>query len=331
MKSLLILSLLGFSINCFAVLKINGAGASFPYAIYSKWISEYSKVNKDIQINYQSIGSGGGIRQLIKETVDFAATDAPMKKKDKKKAKWPVLHIPTVLGAVVVAYNGDSIGKDLKISGSVLADIFLGKITKWNDKAIKSLNPKRNLPDQEILVVRRADSSGTTSVFSSYLSDVSQEWKSKIGAGKSLRWPTGIGAKGNEGVTALVKQTEYAIGYIDLAHAMKNNIYTVSLKNKDGKFVKASVETISSSAKSYQASADDFTASLINKEGSDAYPISAFTYFLLPIKEKDSKLSEIHNFFNWSLSDGQKYAKDLYYAPLPKNVADKVLKKIKGL
>lgn len=331
-RKLLILTTVLLSLQASAILKLNGAGASFPYAIYSKWISEYSKSQEKVQINYQSIGSGGGIRQLIKETVDFAASDAPMREKDKKKAKWPVLHVPTVLGAVVVAYNGKSIGNDLNIDGQTLANIFLGKITKWNDQAIKKLNPKRNLPDQEILVVRRADSSGTTSVFASYLADVSEEWKSKVGVGKSLRWPTGIGAKGNEGVTALVKQTEYAIGYIDLAHAKKNNIYTVNLKNAAGEYIKATVESISASAESFKTSGDDFTVSVINQKSKGAYPISAFTYFLLPLKkEKDQKISEVQNFFKWSLTQGQEFAAPLYYAPLPMNVRKAVMKKLDSL
>ncbi len=329
--SLLFIFLLITSAQTFALMKINGAGASFPYAIYSKWISEYSKSNTDTQINYQSIGSGGGIRQLIKQTVDFAATDAPMKTKDKKKAAWPVMHVPTVLGAVVIAYNVPAIGNDLKLEGKVLADIFLGKISKWNDPAIAKLNPGKKLPSADILVVRRADSSGTTSVYSSYLADVNEEWKSTVGVGKSLRWPVGIGAKGNEGVTALVKQTEGAIGYIDLAHAKKNSISTVQLKNKSNEYIKATVESISASANSFEANGDDFTGSIINQKGKGVYPISAFTYFLLPIRDKDEKLLAIHKFFNWALNDGQQYASELYYAPLPKSLRDKIIKKLKAL
>ncbi len=331
LNSLVLALTIFLSFDSVAVMKINGAGASFPYAIYSKWISEYSKGNQSTQINYQSIGSGGGIRQLIKQTVDFAASDAPMKEKDKKKAAWPVMHVPTVLGAVVIAYNVPAIGPDLKLEGKVLADIFLGKISKWNHADIKALNPGKKLPDSDILVVRRADSSGTTSVFSSYLADVNAEWKSKVGVGKSLRWPAGIGAKGNEGVTALVKQTEGAIGYIDLAHARKNSIDIVLLRNKNNEFVKATVESISASAKSFKPNGDDYVASLINQEGEGVYPISAFTYFLLPLRNKDAKLAEIHKFFNWALTSGQNFAAGLYYAPLPQNVRDSLLKKLSSL
>lgn len=319
------------NVSAQAVTKLNGAGASFPYAIYSKWFSEYSKENKDVRINYQPIGSGGGIRQLIKQTVDFGASDAPMKSKDMKKAAWPVMHVPTVLGAVALAYNQPGVDANLKLDGEVLSNIFLGKITKWNDTAIAKLNPSMKLPAKDILIVRRADGSGTTKVFSEYLSAASAEWKNKVGIGKSLRWPTGIGAKGNDGVTAIIKQTEGAIGYIDLAHAVKNKLSTVALKNKSGEFVAPTVESISKSAAYFKTSGTDFTASLIDQPGKGVYPVSAFTYILLPVYKKNQKLSEIHKFINWALTDGQKMAADLFYAPLPDSLRKNILKEISKL
>jgi phosphate transport system substrate-binding protein len=325
------LSTLVLSVSAQAVTKLNGAGASFPYAIYSKWFSEYSKANKEVRFNYQPIGSGGGIRQLIKQTVDFGASDAPMKAKDIKKAAWPVMHVPTVLGAVALAYNQPGVDKGLKLDGEVLSNIFLGKITKWNDKAIAKLNPGMSLPNKDILIVRRADGSGTTKVFSEYLSAASAEWKNKVGIGKSLRWPVGIGAKGNDGVTAIIKQTEGAIGYIDLAHAVKNSLSTVALKNKAGAFVAPTVSSISNSASEFKTKGTDFTASLIDQPGKNAYPISAFTYILLPIYKKNAKLVEIHKFINWALTTGQGMASDLYYAPLPDSLRKNILKEISKL
>jgi len=314
-----------------AVTKLNGAGASFPYAIYSKWFSEYAKQNKEVRINYQPIGSGGGIRQLIKQTVDFGASDAPMRQKDIKKAAWPVMHIPTVLGAVALAYNQPGVDKGLKLNGEVLSNIFLGKITKWNDPAIAKLNPTMTLPNKDLLIVRRADGSGTTKVFSEYLSNVSEEWKNKVGSGKSLRWPTGVGAKGNDGVTAIIKQTTGTIGYIDLAHAQKNNINTVSLKNKNGEFIAPTVDSISKSAAYFKTEGTNFTASLVDQPGSGVYPLSAFTYILLPIYKKNEKLAEIHKFINWALTKGQTMASELFYAPLPKSLSKNILKEVSKL
>lgn len=326
-KLLLTLCILALSPLALAKININGAGASFPYPIYSKWFSIYNKENKDVQFNYQAIGSGGGIRQLTKQTVDFGASDAPMKKRDMKKAPWPVAHIPTVLGAVAIAYNVEGIKDGLKIDGATLVDIYLGKITKWNHPAIKKLNPKMDLPDEDVLVVRRADGSGTTAIFSDYLSNVSSEWKSKIGQGKSLRWPAGIGAKGNDGVTAMVKQTNGTIGYIELAYALKNNLSTVALKNKSDKFVQPSIKGVSSAAAASEGG--DVTKSIVNQKGEDVYPISAFTYILLPKKEKeDKKLKEVKEFLRWALTDGQKYAKELHYAPLPEELRESLLKQL---
>lgn len=330
MKTLvtLLLSLVFASNTAFAVIKVNGAGASFPFPIYSKWFAEYEKTNKDVQFNYQAIGSSGGIRQLIKQTVDFGASDAPMKTKDEKKAAWPVIHVPTVLGAVSVAYNVKEIAADLKLDGETLANIFLGNIAKWNDKRIAALNPGVTLPNIDILVVRRADGSGTTAIFSDYLTTISKEWKTKVGKGKSLKWPTGIGAKGNDGVTGMVKQTNGAIGYVELAYALKNKLKTLALKNQSGKFVKPSIEGISASASEIDIKnfPSGLKVSIVNAPGAKAYPISAFTYILFPVVKKEStQLKEVRKFLSWALSEGQAYAPTLHYAPLPKKLV-KLLK-----
>ncbi|WP_127714185.1 phosphate ABC transporter substrate-binding protein PstS [Halobacteriovorax sp. HLS] len=327
MKRVLSLLLVLFlSANTSALVKVNGAGASFPYPIYSKWFSEYKKVATDTEFNYQAIGSGGGIRQLIKQTVDFGASDAPMKEKDIKKAAWPVKHIPTVLGAVAVAYNLE-IG-DVKLDGQTLADIFMGKISKWNHPSIAKLNKGLSLPAQDILVVRRADGSGTTAIFSDYLSTISPSWEKNIGRGKSLKWPSGIGAKGNDGVTAIIKQTQGAIGYIELAYALKNNINTVALKNDAGEFVKPSVKGVSLSADTLKGKDSKVTVSIVNAKGKGVYPISAFTYILLPVKEETQQLKEVKKFLKWALTDGQNMATDLHYAPLPKSLAKRMLKEL---
>ena len=326
-KVISLLMTLMITTNIYAVTKVNGAGATFPYPMYSKWFSEYNKLNKDVQFNYQSIGSGGGIRQLIKQTVDFGASDAPMKERDIKKAAWPVKHIPTVLGAVSVAFHLETV-KELKLDGTTLASIFLGEISKWNDERIQKLNPKTKLPNADILVVRRADGSGTTSIFSDYLSTVSKKWEAAVGRGKSLKWPVGIGSKGNEGVTATVKQTEGAIGYVELAYALKNNLPTVALKNRAGEFQKASVEGVSLSAASLKEGAK-VTSSIVDAAGKGVYPISAFTYILLPVKEETTQLKEVKKFLNWALTDGQSMTKELHYAPLPKTLAKRMLEQIK--
>ncbi len=331
MKNLFLTMLALLSIQAFAITKINGAGASFPYAIYSKWFSEYSKINADVQFNYQPIGSGGGIRQFVSETVDFGASDAIMNDKDKSKAKHKVMHVPTVLGAVAVSYNVAEIQNGIKLDGQTLANIYLGKITKWNDSTIAKLNPTLSLPNKDILVVRRADGSGTTSVFTEYLSVVSAEWQNKVGTGKSVRWITGVGAKGNDGVTALIKQTDGTIGYIDLAHAQKNKLSVASIKNKNGEFITPDVNAVSLAAATFKRTSDDFTGSIIDASGSGAYPISAFTYLLIALKDKDATQAEIHKFIKWALSDGQNFAAPLFYAPLPKNLRSDVLEAVNKL
>ncbi|MFZ9000725.1 MAG: phosphate ABC transporter substrate-binding protein PstS [Bacteriovoracaceae bacterium] len=314
--------------SSFAAVKINGAGASFPYPVYSKWISNYKTENPDIQINYQSIGSGGGIRQLLKQTVDFGASDAPMKDKELKKAAWPILHIPTVLGAVSVAHNVEGLGSNLKLDGATLANIFLGNITKWNDPAIASLNKGIKLPNTDILIVHRADGSGTTSVFSEYLSKLSSQWKDEVGKGKSLQWPTGIGAKGNEGVTAMIKQTSGAIGYISLEYALSNNISTIMLKNKAGHYVSPTVASVSAAAAHITDFSGDMRISITDAPGKEAYPISAFTFILLPKTKEKSNLTHVRKFLNWALTKGQNGVKELNYAPLPKGLAKAMLTKL---
>jgi phosphate transport system substrate-binding protein len=329
LKKFLMFLLLSLSLSVSAAQKINGAGATFPYPIYSKWFSEYQKTHKDVEFNYQSIGSGGGIKQVLAQTVDFGATDAPMTDEELKSAKTPIRHIPTVLGAVTVAYNVKGIAPGLKLDGETLANIFQGKITKWNDVAIAKLNLKIKLPATDILVVRRSDGSGTTSVFSTFLAEVSADWKTKIGAGKNINWPAGIGAKGNEGVTAMIAQTDGAIGYVELAYALNSNLPTAAIKNKKGEFVVASVESISKSATSVKNVSGDLRISVINSDGKGAYPISSFTWILLPEDAASAPLKAVREFLKWALKDGQKFAAELHYAPLPKKMADALEKTIK--
>ena len=315
--------------NSFALIKVNGAGATFPYPIYSKWFSEYQKTNKEVQFNYQSIGSGGGIRQVIKETVDFGATDAPMLEKETAKIKYKVQHIPTILGAVTVAYNLEGVEGQLKLDGKTLVNIYLGNIAKWNHQDIKKLNPEVNLPEKDILPVYRADGSGTTNIFTDYLANVSSDFKEKVGQGKAVSWPVGIGGKGNEGVTNMVKQTPGSLGYIELAYALNNNLNTFAIKNAAGKFVSPSIEGISASAAKTNIAENGFKGSIVNAADANAYPISAFTYILLPMKADTAQLKEVRKFLLWALTDGQKFAKELHYAPLPKNLTTQLIKVVK--
>lgn len=320
-----------FSFSSFA-LTLNGAGATFPYPIYSKWISEYQGVKKDVRINYQSIGSGGGVRQVLNQTVDFGASDAALSDKDLAKSKangWPLMHVPTVLGAVVVSYNVEEITGSLNLDGEVISKIFLGEITKWNDPALQKLNPDMELPNKDLLVVRRADGSGTTAVFAEYLASVSPKWKEQVGTGKSLRWPTGIGARGNEGVTAMVKQTDGAIGYVELAYALQQDLTTAKVKNQAGEFMAPTVDAISKAAAGKKEYGEDLRMSVANAEGKGVYPISAFTYILLPMKEEDDKLKATKDFLVWALTEGQKMAKELHYAPLPDKLAQTLVERLK--
>ncbi len=309
---------------------LNGAGATFPYPIYSKWFSEHHKLHPDIQINYQPIGSGGGIRQVIAGTVDFGATDGPMTDDQLREAKIKILHVPTVLGAAVPAYNVPGVTGELKFTPQVLAGIFLGKITNWNDKAIAAANPGVSLPNQDIIVVHRSDGSGTTYIFTDYLAKVSPEWQNQVGKGTSVKWPTGIGGKGNEGVAGSIRTLPGSIGYVELIYAVQNNIAYGSVRNSAGVFLKASLEGVTAAAASVKSMPADFRVSITNPPGKDAYPISSFTWLLIPAQSKDPAKGKIlADFLNWMVTDGQKMAAPLSYSPLPDSVAEKVKEEIK--
>lgn len=313
------------SLNAQAQVKLNGAGATFPYIIYSKWFDLYHK-KTGIEINYQAIGSGGGVKQVTEGTVDFGASDAFLSDKQladiKKKRGSAVLHIPTVMGAVVVSYNLPSVGKGLKLTPDVLADIFLGKIKMWNDSRIAKINKGKKLPKRPILVVHRSDGSGTTNIFTDYLSNVSKSWEKKVGVGKAVNWPIGLGGKGNDGVAGLVKQTEGSIGYVELAYAVQNKLPYASLKNKAGKYVEPSFEAVSAAAAGFLSDMpSDLRVSLVNAGGKESYPIAGLTWLLVYQDMKDKrKAKAVHDFLLWALDEGESYAKDLHYAPLPKEV-----------
>lgn len=309
---------------------LNGAGATFPNPMYSKWFSEYHKLHSDVQVNYQPIGSGGGIRQVTAGTVDFGASDMPMTDKQLQEAKTKILNIPTVLGAVVPAYNIPGVTGEVKFTPEALAGIFLGKISKWNDKAITEPNPGVNIPDKEIIVVHRSDGSGTSFIWTDYLSKVSPEWKSQVGADTSVKWPIGVGGKGNEGVAGSIRQLSGAIGYVELIYAVQNNIPYGSVRNSSGAFIKASLESVTAAAASAPKMPADFRVSITNAPGKDAYPISSFTWLLIPAQSKDPAKGKIlADFLNWMVADGQKMTAALSYAPLPENVVAKVKEAIK--
>ena len=309
-------------------LLITGAGATFPFPLYSKWFSDYNKKIPELRFNYQSIGSGGGIKQITERTVDFGATDAPMTEEEMAKAPG-IVHIPTVLGAVVVTYNGAM--KDLKLTPETVSGIFLGTITKWNDAKLAKDNPGMKLPDAAITVVHRSDGSGTTSIFTDYLAKVSPEWKSKVGAGKSVKWPVGLGAKGNEGVTGLVKGTPGAVGYVELAYANQNKLPMAELKNHEGNFVKPSIAGTSEAAAGVDMP-DDFRVSITDAAGKTAYPVASFTYLLVYQDQADKAKGEaLVRFLWWAIHEGQASAAPLDYAPLPKAVVAKVEKKLEGM
>jgi len=309
---------------------LSGAGATFPYPMYSKWFSEYSKSHSGVEINYQSIGSGGGIRQVTAGTVDFGASDMPMTDKQLQESKTKILNLPTVLGADVPAYNIPGVTGEVKFTPEVLAGIFLGKISKWNDKAITSANPGVNFPDKDIIVVHRSDGSGTTFIWTDNLSKVSPEWKSQVGSDTSVKWPVGLGNKGNEGVSGLIRQMSGSIGYVELIYAVQNNIPYGSVRNSAGNFVKASLESVSAAAASAPKMPPDFRVSITNAPGKDAYPIASFTWLLIPLPSKDPAKGKILNdFLNWMVTDGQKMTGALSYAPLPDNVVAKEKEAIK--
>jgi len=298
--------------------------------MYQKWFSEYHKAHPDIQFNYQSIGSGGGIRQVLAQTVDFGASDGPMTDEQLSQAKTKILHIPTVMGAVVPAYNVPGVSGELKFTPEALAGIFLGKVTTWNDPAIAKANPGVSLPNQSIIVVHRSDGSGTSYIFTDYLSKVSSEWQNGPGKGTSVKWPVGLGGKGNEGVAGMIRQMQGGIGYIELIYAVQNKIDYGSVKNAGGAFVKASLESVTAAAASVKSMPADFRVSITNAPGKDAYPISSFTWLLIPEKSKEAAKGKIlADFLTWMVDDGQKMTAELTYAPLPGSVAEKVKGAIK--
>jgi phosphate transport system substrate-binding protein len=314
--------------------QINGAGATFPYPIYSKWFAEYNKLHPNVEINYQSLGSGAGIRQLSSRTVFFGASDQPMTPEQMQSAPGRILHFPTVLGAVVPAYNLPGVTAELKFSGTVLADIVLGKITKWNDPAIAKLNAGVNLPTSDITFVHRSDGSGTTYIWVDYLSKISPEFKKTVGVSSSVKWPVGVGGKGNEGVAGLVSQTPGSLGYVELVYALQNKIAFGSVQNSAGKFVRASIEaTTAAAAAAAAAVPEDFRVSITNPPGDAAYPIASFTWLLLYENAQDKAQAKIMvDFLKWALTDGQKFASELGYAPVPKNIVElemKALTKVK--
>jgi phosphate transport system substrate-binding protein len=314
-------SLAAASVVPAAAQDLTGAGATFPYPIYSKWFSDYA-AKTGVKINYQPIGSGGGIRQLSEQTVDFGASDAPMSDAELAKAKGgPVLHVPTVLGAVVVTYNLPEVKRPLRLDGTTLADVYLGKITKWNDARIAALNPGVKLPATDILVVHRSDGSGTSYVFTDYLASVSPAWATKPGKGKEVQWPVGLGAKGNEGVAGQVKQTPGAIGYVELAYANQNKLATAEIKNANGEFVAPSIASVTAAAAGATAKLPantDYRVSIVNAIGAGVYPISSFTWIILYQKQPDAvKGKKLVDFLEWALADGQAMEAPLDYAPLP--------------
>ncbi|HLM82764.1 MAG TPA: phosphate ABC transporter substrate-binding protein PstS [Terriglobales bacterium] len=328
----LLLAGLALALPVMGQTQLNGAGATFPYPMYSKWFSEYNKQHPDVQINYQSIGSGGGIRQVLNGTVDFGASDGPMTDEQLKEAKTKILHIPTVLGADVPAYNVPGISGEVKFTPEALAGIFLGKIQKWNDPALTQANPGVKFPDKSIIVVHRSDGSGTTYIFTDYLSKVSKEWEVTAGKGTSVKWPVGLGGKGNEGVAGQIRQLEGSIGYVELVYAVENKITYGSVKNAAGNFVKASLDGVTEAAASSPKMPADFRVSITNAPGKTAYPISSFTWLLIPAQAKDPKKGKIiTDFLDWMVSDGQKMTSQLSYAPLPPNVVEKVKAAIKQI
>ena len=323
---------------CFAVgiataqTSLNGAGATFPNPIYQKWFNDFHNAHSDVQINYQSIGSGGGIRQLATGTVDFGASDMPLDDEKAKQIPQPIFQLPTVLGSVVPAYNISGVQAELKFTPEMLAGIYLGKISNWNDKAIAAANPGVSLPDKQIVVVHRSDGSGTTFVWTDYLSKVSPEWKSQVGSNTSVKWPVGLGGKGNEGVAGLVRQMDGAIGYVELIYALQNNIAYGPVKNTAGQFVKATLESTTAAAAGVKMPANDFRVSITNAPGKTAYPISSFTYLLIPKQWKDGgKKNAMVGFLQWMLDNGQAMVTSLNYAPLPKEVVEKERAVIKAI
>jgi phosphate transport system substrate-binding protein len=316
-----------------ADLAITGAGATFPYPLYSKWFYEYSNSHPGLKFNYQSIGSGGGVRQVTAGTVDFGASDAPLTEDELKKLPGPIFHIPTAIGAVTIVYNLAGVESGLKLTQDVTTDIFMGKIKRWNDPRIVSLNPGVKLPASDIVVTHRSDGSGTTDIFTNYLSAVSTEWRAKIGRGKSVNWPVGLGGKGNEGVAGLVKQTRGAIGYVELAYAMQNRMTVASLRNKEGKFVVPTLDSTSAAAAgAAKTMPADFRLTLVDAPGKDSYGICGLTWLLVYRDQRDeAKGKALVGFLKWAIRDGQKMNAPLLYAPLPKQVVEMVDKTLRQI
>jgi len=332
-KTIAVLAGLALTATAFAAAPklINGAGATFPYPIYSKWFDVYTTVNPDVQFNYQSIGSGGGIKQISSRTVDFGASDGPMTDQQLADAPGRIFHIPTVMGAVVPAYNLPGVEKGLKLTPDVIADIFLGNITKWSDARISSANPGVTVPDMPIIVAHRSDGSGTTYIWVDYLCSVSNAWKARVGKGTSVNWPVGLGGKGNEGVAGIVKQTPGALGYVELSYAVKNSLAYASIQNKSGKFIEPSLESTSKAAEGVTIPSD-FRVSLVNSGNPDAYPVAGFTWLLIYKNPEDvEKGKAIVDFIKWAVHDGQKYASELLYAPLPQEVVAMIDKKLQDV
>jgi phosphate transport system substrate-binding protein len=322
-----IILMTGSALTASAQMTINGAGATFPYPVYSKWFDEYAKVDSSVRFNYQSIGSGGGQKQILAQTVDFGASDGPMSDDNLAKAPGKILHIPTVAGADVVAYNLPG-NPALKLDAETIAGIFLGNIKKWNDARLTALNPGVTLPEQEIVVVHRSDGSGTTYIWTDYLSKISPEWKQKVGTNTSVNWPIGLGGKGNEGVAGQIKQTPGAFGYVELIYAIQNKMPYAEVKNSAGEFVKPTLESITAAMSTAQVP-DDFRFSMTNAPGKNSYPIAGATWLLIYEQQKDAtKGKKLVEFLKWAMKDGEPMAKDLQYAPLPTSLQERVLKRI---
>jgi phosphate transport system substrate-binding protein len=320
----------GFAIGAHAQMTINGAGATFPYPIYSKWFDEYAKIDPSVRFNYQSIGSGGGQKQILAQTVDFGASDGPMSDDNLAKAPGKLLHVPTVAGAVVLTYNLPG-NPSLKLDGDTIAGIFLGEIKKWNDPKITAANPGVTLPEQEIVVVHRSDGSGTTYIFTDYLSKISSQWKSKVGTNTSVNWPTGLGGKGNEGVSGQVKQTPGAVGYVELIYAIQNRMAYADVKNAAGQFIKPTLDSVTAAIATANIP-DDFRFSMTNAPGQNSYPIAGTTWLLVYEQQKDTtKGKKLVEFLKWALRKGEEMAKDLNYAPLPTELRDRVLKRVSDI
>ncbi len=330
-KTLVAVVMLILALSTAQAQKLTGAGATFPYPIYSKWFSEYSAAHPGVQINYQSIGSGGGIRQVTAGLVDFGATDGPATDEQLASSKTKLIHIPTVLGAVVPIFNVPGVN-DIKFSSEVIAEIFLGKITMWNDGRIAKDNPGVKLPDLKIIVVHRSDGSGTSYIFTDYLSKVSREWASGPGKGTSPSWPVGVGGKGNEGVAGLVRQLPGALGYVELIYALQNKISYGEVKNPAGNWVRASIAGVTEAAASIKVLPADYRVSITNAPGKEAYPISSFTWLLVPLKSPDAAKGKVlKDMLSWIVNSGESEVSALSYAPLPKSVAEKVLKTVYSL